>query len=338
MNRWFLAFFLFPSLLNNQAVANEVIWKSTAPIYVGDHWLGHSVANDFTRVLKKRITAPILILKRNGFQSEVTVLKSNWDMRASARAFGINAAVAQKNGQRFSLYRAFEITEIHELDMARSKTIKGPPRYVAMRIYYGWSLSLLASGKTSSFTAEAAGSIFSVGASARTQAKFWDAKVVVRLRGLSRRNPGEVAIPTGIADIKKQFVVGKPQPIFVDYLPMGKPGNLAVSWPTFSPPSFERFDAASDFRLFRDPRVTPGKLQINLENKHKGDRVVFELWKQGMGRHAFQWQLRPSQKLTRTITSTAFPVKLVWVGHASRNANQVPDPHTGWTLEFRRNW
>jgi hypothetical protein len=119
--------------------------------------------------------------------------------------------------------------------------------------------------------------------------------------------------------------------------PVGSQGtNGRVIVLPFVPPSFERFDDASQYRLYPDPRVSKGKLRVWIQNLHRSDPVVFEIWDRNAQNHALQWQLGGGETLERDVDTPAFQLKLVWVGHHSKPANEQPRPDVGWRLDFKR--
>jgi hypothetical protein len=313
--------------------------KSVAPIAMKTSWLGYTMEPRFDHPTKMRaITGPVVVQNVNEFNSTTSELRSDVAVSAALKGYGIELAGAVSGQKHVSLFRVYKISRIEEIDMRRATIAKTARGFVPTRIYYGWALYVLAEGDASSFSVEASAQIFRVDAKVKVQASMWRATTHIALRGLDSRIANEVIVPHDIADITNKFVVAteNPQPILVDYKAVGTPDAKTIAWPAFTPPDWINFDAASRYRIYRDPRVAPGQLHVVVANTWPHDHAVFELWQQGAGSHACQWLANKGETKEQTIATPTWPLKLVWVNHHDGLPNVPPDLETGWTLEWWR--
>lgn len=312
---------------------------ATAPVAMDKSWLGFTMRTDYSNPTATRaITAPVVRKSVNAFSSERTELRSDQELAANFKGYGVKVDAAASGAKRFAMFRVYKISHIEELDMTAAKFKKDAVGYVPTRVYYGWAMYVLAESDTSSFSAAASARIFGVGANVKAQASQWGATTTVALRGLDTKTPGEIVVPSGADDVANKFQVsnGPAQPILVDYTAVGGPKSEDIVWKSFVEPTYERFDAKSNIRVYRDPRVAPGTLRMRAWNHHGSDHCVWEIFKRGDWNHTYQWRQGPKSFIETTVPVPTWAMNVVWVGHVTREWNPTLDAQSGWTVDLER--
>ncbi len=169
------------------------------------------------------------------------------------------------------------------------------------------------------------------------QAAALNQKLSIYTRGLRQKTSGAIMLPATIDELKRDFEIdtGNPQPILVDYRQVGQPISTAISWTAFQPPQMTRMDDASDYRIYRDPRVPPGTLRVTVTNRHLTDPVSFWL-RQSPDRRTKEFRRGGSSAASEDVPTPSYPLNLEWAGHVDITPPTQPDMSTGWSLDWFR--
>ena len=319
----------------------DPVVKTAAPIAMKESWLGLVMADDFSGPTKTRaITANPISQIVNEYRAEVVELESSAAIAAAFSGYGVKAKASAGASQRYALYTVYKISTLVELDTAHAKFDSAARGYVPTRIFYGWAMYVLIEGDEAHLNSQVEAKVLGVEASLEAEARRWGLKTTVQLRGLTSKDPRQVVVARTPEDVINKFEVDttkKAQPILVEYKPFGGTPPPCCVIRQFEPPPFQPLDGEfAQYRLYPDPSIASGKLQVHVTDAHSGDWAVFEIFKRGDRDRTFRWESWYQRPASGTVDLPTWPMDLVWAGHKTLPLNSVPDASFGWTLDFVR--
>lgn len=160
----------------------------------------------------------------NEFKYDVVEIENSHQFRANASAWSYSVDVAAAASQRYTAYRAYQLTKVLELDdTSEPRPVSGKASYYVRRIYFGRMLEIVVSGDASAFTANAKAEFVVLGGSIAAFAKKYKLELKTVGRGLKAAHPTEALFATTQDSIKEAYVAdpdfngGNAAPILVEY-------------------------------------------------------------------------------------------------------------------------
>lgn len=224
--------------------------RATAPMGIADHHLGRPhdeyfrqfQGRDGRSLFVDRQGAPeaqtgsgVLVTRQDHMMHDVVVLENVRQLRANASLLGIGSIdIRPETDRRYAAYRAWQITEIHEIDdtQEQRRAPSGAIWYLA-RIYYGHAYQVVFTGNKRTFHAGVKAKFLSASGGIKRFAS--ENKLEMKVTGSGLQPSGEAIFARTPDQIAERYKArnDRPSPIFVEYrLVPGAtlPPDEPVSW------------------------------------------------------------------------------------------------------------
>ena len=211
----------------------QVSMRANAPMGVADHHLGRPHDDYFRQfqgrdgrsLFVDRQETPgaqpgsgVIVTKQDHMMHDVLVLENVRQLRANASLLGIgSASINPKTDRRYAVYRAWQITEIHEIDDTREQR-PAPPgaTWYLARIHYGYAYQVVFTGNKRSFHAGVKAKFLS--ASGGIERFASENKLEMKVIGSGLQPDGKAIFAKTPDQITQHYKArSSPSPIFVEY-------------------------------------------------------------------------------------------------------------------------
>jgi hypothetical protein len=213
--------------------------QASAPIGVGEQHLGIPYTSKFESYAGADGQSlfpqgKVLITKLNIIEHATVTMNDTRGFDAEAGGWGVSVTAGAKSTDRFGAYRAYQLSEVHEIDDRTA--LRTPPSgaaYYLSKIYYGHSFEMVVRGSEREFHAGVKAKFLSAGGSITGFARNNSLNVSANGRGMEPVNGDAIFAKTGEQVEAAYKATGDPVPIFAEYKSIPRacvPPTDAITW------------------------------------------------------------------------------------------------------------
>ncbi|MBI5610497.1 MAG: hypothetical protein HY902_16595 [Deltaproteobacteria bacterium] len=218
--------------LRKAIAANQPIWVR-APLDANPKMLGNGYDDNFSeydaagkghRVFAAKSTSADI----DRYDVQFVQIDDAMKLKAAANFLFASAGVQANSDSRYVWIQVFHLTKV--VSLVRGGAPKDAAKLVAEKVYYGSACNIIVSGSASTFTLDLAAKLKSGGGDLRQFTSKYNLDVKYLTDGLKLKPGMSVPLEQDANKIMGAFAEGKPQPIFVEFLPMQEMFTLPIEW------------------------------------------------------------------------------------------------------------
>lgn len=219
------------AVMKKVIAANQPMWVR-APLGASAKMLGAGYDENFSPYDAKGAPHRIYPAKTtttdiNRYDVQFVEIDDALKLKAAANFLFASAGVQSSQERRYVWIQVFHLTKMISLE--RTGAPKDSAKLVAETLYLGNAFNIIVSGSTSTFTLDVAAKLRN-GGDLKVMAAKHSLEVKYVTDGLTLKPDTQVPLIQDPAKIQEAFIEGKPQPIFVSFLPMAELSTEPISW------------------------------------------------------------------------------------------------------------
>jgi len=151
-------------------------------------------------------------------------------LKAAANFLFASAGVQTSTTKRYVWMQVYHLTKV--VSLVRRGKPRDQARLVAEKLYYGNAFNVIISGEGSRFTTDVAAKLRSGGGNLSTFARKHRLEIKFVTDGLRLKKGAHVPMGQDPSKVRAAFMEGRPQPIFVEFMPMKQMFTKPIAWST----------------------------------------------------------------------------------------------------------
>lgn len=205
-----------------------------APVGMDNSRLGMGYPKGLSRLDEKQVIPnEVKVVPESSYRAVFQKQTNSFQFNASASALNILSARAGNSQEtRHAVLTVYNVSKVASLTASPAQATGTSADVFISKIYYGWALNVSMSGESTSFTTDVAARLqrmAGAGGSVRSVMEAHDLRSEVSLRGLTAK-ADDVPIALTWQEVKRQFSIGDPQPILVEYTFLRDVDVDAIEW------------------------------------------------------------------------------------------------------------
>jgi hypothetical protein len=237
---YFVLVAIATSLLVRPAAAQQTSYDRgekvvlPAPVGIDDQAIGMGYPLDLSRLDATRvIDNEVRTVSESSYRALFRKQTNTFELNASASALGlINASASTSTQKRHAVLTVYSVSDVARLAASPAQAKGANADLFVSKIYYGWALNVVIEGSSTSFTTGVASSLQDmVGAGGSIEAVMEENNLrsEVILRGLESKS-GTPPVALTWQAVQRQFEIGDPQPILVEYTFLRDVSPTPIKW------------------------------------------------------------------------------------------------------------
>lgn len=220
------------TVLKKVIAANQPLWVR-APLGASAKMLGAGYDESFSQYDAKGAAHRVYPAKSttteiNRYDVQFVEIDDALKLKAAANFLFASAGVQSSQERRYIWIQVYHLTKVISLE--RTGAPKDTAKLVAEKLYMGNAFNIIVSGASSTFTLDVAAKLRTGNADLKAMAEKHALEVKYVTDGLTLKPNTQVPLVQDPAKIQEAFIEGKPQPIFVEFLPMAELSTEPITW------------------------------------------------------------------------------------------------------------